>query len=59
MVEALIFTGGMLVGGAVATVVLCCVMINGCWNKSADLELPKKKQIINKKFKGINRLYNG
>lgn len=28
MVEALIFTGGMLVGGAVATVTLCCVMIN-------------------------------
>ncbi len=42
MVEALIFTGGMLVGGAVATVVLCCVMINGLRNNSADSELPKK-----------------
>ena len=29
MVKGLIFMGGMLVGGAVATVVLCCVMING------------------------------
>ena len=30
MIKALIFMGGMIAGGAIAIVILCCVMINGC-----------------------------
>ncbi len=30
MIKFLIFMGGMMVGGLIAIVVLCCLMINRC-----------------------------
>ena len=36
MVKFLIFLGGMIVGGLIATVMLCCLMINRCRRPSKE-----------------------